>query len=133
MAGLRAAILEGARRMSSSVVAPRSATRLRTSSVRSVTRALSMRLSVACTARSAGVVAGVLDDAFAKAEREIQSTPCRIALFKPGDDAKCVQVVVETEAVLEQCGIEGFFAGVAEWGMTDVVRQGEGLSKLAIQ
>ena len=36
------------------------------------------------------VVARVLDDAFANAEREVESAKCRITFFKPGDDAQRV-------------------------------------------
>jgi hypothetical protein len=82
---------------------------------------------------SARVIAGVLDDAFADAEGEIESAPCRIALFKPGDDPQGVQVVVETEAVPAQCGVEGLFASVAKGRMADVVGEGEGFSELAVQ
>ena len=38
--------------------------------------------------RSARVIAGMLDDAFAKAKGEVEPAKGRIALFKPGDDAK---------------------------------------------
>jgi len=75
----------------------------------------------------------VLDDTFAKAEGEVESAPGRITLFKPGDDAQSVQVVVKTEAVPAQRGVERFFAGVAEGRMADVVGQGEGLSELTVQ
>ncbi len=81
----------------------------------------------------AGVVARVLDDAFAHAEGEVKTAPGRVALLEPGDDAEGVEIVVETEAVLSQCGIQGLFTGVAKGGMTDVVRQGEGLGEFGIQ
>ena len=45
------------------------------------------------------IVAGVLDDAFAHGEGQIQAAKCGIALFKPGDDAQRVQVVVKAESV----------------------------------
>ena len=81
--------------------------------------------------RGAGIVAGMLDDAFAHAESEIEAAVGRIALFKPGNDAQGMQVVVETETVLPQSGIEGLFAGVAKGGMADVVGQGKGLGEFA--
>ncbi len=68
-----------------------------------------------------------------KAEGEVEAAPGRITLFKPGDDAQGMQVVVEAEAVLAQRGVEGFFAGVAEGRMADVVGEGEGLSELTVQ
>jgi hypothetical protein len=37
------------------------------------------------------------------------------------------------KSVLLQCGIECFFAGVAEGGVTDVVGEGEGLSELTVE
>ena len=82
---------------------------------------------------STGVVARVLDDPFAHAESEVEAAPGRIALFEPRDDAEGVEIVVETEAILPQCGVEGFFAGVAEGGMTDVVGEGESFSEFAVQ
>ena len=50
-----------------------------------------------------GVIAGVFDNALPNAQGEIQSAPGWIALFKPGDDAQGMQVVVEVEAI----GLEG--------------------------
>ena len=79
------------------------------------------------------VVTRVLDDAFADREGEVEAAPGRIALFKPGDDAEGVQVVVKAEAVLPQRGIECFLARVAEGGMTDVVGEGKGLGEFAVQ
>ena len=67
------------------------------------------------------------------AEGEVESAPGRIALFKPCDDAQGVQIVVETEAILAQCGIESLFAGVAKGGMTDVVGKGESLGEFWVQ
>lgn len=75
----------------------------------------------------------MLDDALAKAEGEVESAPGRIALLKPCDDAQGVQIVVETEAILAQCGIESLFAGVAKGGMTDVVGKSECLSEFWVQ
>ena len=81
----------------------------------------------------ARVIARVLDDAFTHREGEVEAAPGGIALFKPGDDAECVQVVVEAEAMVAQGGIERLFAGMAKGRMTDVVGQGEGLGEFAIQ
>ena len=75
----------------------------------------------------------MLDDAFANAEGEVEPAKGRIALFKPGDDAQGVQVVVEAEAVGAQGVVEGFFASVAEGRMADVVRQGERFGESAFR
>ena len=45
------------------------------------------------------VVAGVLDDAFADAEGEVEAAVGGVALLEVLDDAEGVQVVVEAEAV----------------------------------
>ena len=66
-------------------------------------------------------------------EGQVEAATGGIALFKPGNDAQGVQVVVEAETMLPQCGIERFLTGVAEGGMADVVRQGKGLGEFAIQ
>jgi hypothetical protein len=42
-----------------------------------------------------GVVAGVLDDAFADGEGEVEAAKGGVALLEPGDDAQGVEVVVE--------------------------------------
>ena len=80
-----------------------------------------------------GVVARVLDDAFADGEGEVEAAKGGVALFKPGDDAQGVEVVVEAEAVGAEALVEGFFAGVAEGRMADVVDQGESLGELGIE
>jgi hypothetical protein len=80
-----------------------------------------------------GVVAGVLDDAFADAEGEIESAKGRIALFKPGDDAQGMEVVVEAQQVDLEGAVESFFAGMAEGRMADVVDQGKGLGQFYVE
>jgi hypothetical protein len=49
------------------------------------------------------------------------------------NDAKRVQVVIEGEPVLAHGGVEGFFSGVAEWGMADVMHQGQGFDEVNVQ
>ena len=79
------------------------------------------------------VVPGVLDDALAHAEGEIESRVGGVALFEVLDDAQRVQVVVEAQAVLAHAGVEGAFAGVAERRMTDVMDQRQRLGQLLIE
>ena len=75
------------------------------------------------------VVAGVLDDAFANAEGEVEAAEPGVAFFEGGDDAQGVQVVIEAEAVGAQGFVEGCFPGVAKGRMADVVDQGQRLSQ----
>ena len=80
-----------------------------------------------------GVVAGVLDDAFADAEGQVEAAEGGVALLKPGNDAQGVQVVVKCQVVCLQAAVEGLLAGVAEGRMADVVGQGEGLGQFDIE
>ena len=83
--------------------------------------------------RGRGVVARVLDDAFADGEGEVETAKGGVALFKPGDDAEGVQVVIEAETVRLQSAVEGFFAGVTERGVADVVGEGEGFGEVGVE
>ena len=80
-----------------------------------------------------GVVAGVLDDAFAYGEGQVEAAKGGVSLFEPGGDAQGVKVVVEVEAVRLQRQVEGFFACVAEGGVADVVNQGEAFGEFGIE
>jgi len=80
-----------------------------------------------------GVVAGVLDDAFAHGEGEIEAAEVEMAVLKKLDDAEGVEIVVEAEAVLAERVVEGALAGVAEGGMADVVGEGEGFGEVLIE
>ncbi len=71
------------------------------------------------------VVARVLDDAFAYAKREIQPRESDIALLEDCDDAQCVQIVVEAQAVSAHGFIQSVLAGVSERRVADIVHQGE--------
>src|SRR6266536_1263505 len=66
------------------------------------------------------VVARMLDDPFAHLEGEIQSPKSCVALLEVLHDAKRMQVMVEEKSMLSHGQVEGLFAGVAEWRMTDV-------------
>jgi hypothetical protein len=80
-----------------------------------------------------GIVAGVLDDAFANFEGEIEAGKIEIALFELLDDAKRVEIVIEMAAVRAHEFIELFFSGMAEGRMADVVDEREGFRKLGVQ
>ena len=77
------------------------------------------------------VIAGVLDDALANGESEIQPAKCRIALFEAGDDAQRMQVVIETEAMGLERDVQRFFAGVPKRRMANVMDQREGPPRAA--
>ena len=83
--------------------------------------------------RGGGVVAGVLDDALAHAQGQVQPAKAGIALLEPGDDAQGVQIVVEAQAKAAQALVESLFAGVAEGRMADVVRQRQRLGQFLVQ
>ncbi len=80
-----------------------------------------------------GIVARVLDDAFADGEGEVEAAEGGRALFEPGDDAQGVEIVIEAEAVSVEGAVEGLFSGVAEGRMADVVGKGEGFGQLGIE
>ena len=79
------------------------------------------------------VVAGVLDDAFADAEGEIEATMRCVALLEVLDDAEGVEVVVEEAAVTAEALVEGALAGVAKGRVADVVDEGEGLGEVLVE
>ena len=80
-----------------------------------------------------GVIAGVLHDAFAHAQGQIQAAKGRVPLLEPGDDAQGMKVVVKAEREAAQAAVESLFAGVAKGRMADVVHQREGLGQFRIQ
>ncbi len=80
-----------------------------------------------------GIVAGMLDDAFANFEGEIQAGKIEIALFELLDDAKRVEIVIENAAVDAHEFIELLFSGMAKRWMADVMDEREGFGKLGIQ
>ena len=79
------------------------------------------------------VVVGVLDDALAHAEGQVQSTKAGVAFFKPCDDAQGVQIVVKAEAKATQAFVKSLFAGVAKGRMADVVGKGQRLGQILVQ
>src|ERR1700688_119091 len=78
------------------------------------------------------VIARVLDNAFANFEGQVQAAKGGVALFEILHDAKGVQVVVKKQVVGAHGGVEGFFAGVAEGGMAEIVDQRQGLGKIDV-
>ena len=75
----------------------------------------------------------MFDDALANAEGEIQTAKGGVSLFKPGNDAQGVQVVVETQSLGAESVVERLFAGVPEWRMTDVMGQRQSFSELRVE
>ncbi len=80
-----------------------------------------------------GVVAGVLDDALADAEGEVEAAMGGVALLEVLDDAEGVEVVVEAAAVALEALVQGALAGVAEGRVADVVDEGEGLGEVFVE
>ena len=76
---------------------------------------------------------GVLDDAFADLEGQVQSAEGGIALLEIFDDSQGVEIVIEEESVVAHGGVESFFSGVAEGRVADVVDQGECLDEINIE
>ena len=78
------------------------------------------------------VIVGMLDDAFAHFKGEIEAAKGGVAQLEIFDDAQSVQVVIEEKTVLAHGVVEGFFAGMPERGMADVVHQGESLHQIDV-
>src|SRR5260370_12557582 len=76
-----------------------------------------------------GIVARMLDDAFANFKRKIQPGKIKIALLELFDDAERVQIVIETAAVRAHQFVRLAFAGMAERGMANVVDESERFGK----
>src|SRR5260370_24682437 len=64
----------------------------------------------------------MLDDSLAHLEAQIESAKIRVADFDPIDRAQALRVVIEASVRRHQV-VQHFFAGVAEWGMSQVVRE----------
>src|ERR1017187_8218093 len=79
------------------------------------------------------IVVGVLDDAFADFEGQVQAAEGGVALFEIFDDAESVEVVVEEESVLAHSSVESFFSGVAEGRVADVVDEREGFGEIDVE
>ena len=81
-----------------------------------------------------GVIARVLDDAFAHVEGQVEAAKARRSAARTMlHDAQGVQVVVEAQADAAHALVERLFAGVAERRMADVVGQGQRLGQVFVQ
>ena len=80
-----------------------------------------------------GVVAGMLDDTFAYLKGEVQTVEGEVAMLKLLDDAKGVEIVIESATVLFHELVELAFAGVTEGGMANIVNERESFGEIRIQ
>ena len=80
-----------------------------------------------------GLIAGVLDDAFAHGEGEVEAAKAGVTLFETGHDAQGMQIVVETEAMCFEGCVESLFSGMTEGWMADVVDQREGFGEGGVE
>ena len=78
------------------------------------------------------VIARMFDDALAHFKREIQPRKVEVALFEMLDDAKRVQIVVETPAMDAHQFVQLALARMPERRMANVVNQGQRFSKFRI-
>ena len=79
------------------------------------------------------VVARVLDDALANAERQIEPAMRGVALLEVLDDAQRVEIVVEAAAMAREAAVQRALASVAEGRMTDVVDQCQRLGEVFVE
>ena len=79
------------------------------------------------------VIARMLDDPLAHAQRQVQPAMRRIALLKVLDDAQRMQVVVEAQPMPLQALIQRALARVAKRRMPDVVHQRQRLRQVLVQ
>jgi len=80
-----------------------------------------------------GVIVGVLDDAFANFEGEIQAGKIEIGTFELFDDAQRLEIVIKARAVGAHEFVEFLLAGVAEGRMPDVMDESESFGKIRVE
>lgn len=80
-----------------------------------------------------GVIVGVLDDALANFEGEIQARKIQVRALKSFDDAQGLEIVIEARAVNAHQLVEFVLAGMAEGRMADIVNERESLGELRIE
>lgn len=80
-----------------------------------------------------GVIVGVLDNALANFEGEIQARKIQVRALKSFDDAESLEIVIEAGAMSTHQLVELVLAGVAEGRMADIVNEREGLGELRIE
>ncbi len=73
----------------------------------------------------------VLDDALARLPGQVEAGEFRVTLLQLRDDAQRLFVVVETAGILHQ-PVERDLAGVPEGGVSEVVRQADGLDQVLV-
>ena len=74
----------------------------------------------------------VLENAFARLEREIQAVELRIALLQQIDHAQRLQIMFEA-AVFAHAGVQRVLAGMAEGGMAEIMRERHRLHQVFVQ
>ena len=79
------------------------------------------------------IIAGMLDDALAHFEGQIQAGKLCIALLKLLHNVQSMKVVVKTLIMLLHGDIQNALAGVAKRWMTNVMHQGQGLNQIFVQ
>jgi len=79
------------------------------------------------------IIAGMLDDAFANLEGEIQTFESGIAVLELFDDTQGLGVVIEMTTAGGHELIELFLSGVAKRGMADVVSEGKGFDEFGVE
>ena len=79
------------------------------------------------------VVARVLDDALAHAERKVEPAMRGIALLEVLDDAQRMKIVVEAATMPLEALVQRALAGVAKRRMADVVNQRQRLRQILVQ
>ena len=79
------------------------------------------------------VVARVLDDSLANAERKIESAMRGVTLLEVLDDAQRMQVVVEAAPMTAEAAIQSALAGMSKGRMADVVNQRQRLRQIFVQ
>jgi hypothetical protein len=74
----------------------------------------------------------VLEHALARLEHEVEAIEGAVALFEPIDDAQALKVVLEP-AMRLHAFVQRILAGVAEWGMPEIVRERDGLREVVVE
>jgi hypothetical protein len=78
-------------------------------------------------------IGGVFHDTLADFEGEVEPGEAGIAVLESLNDAQGVMVMIETLAEALHLAVEFFLAGMGVGRVADVVNQGQGLGKIAVQ
>src|SRR5438552_9130196 len=79
------------------------------------------------------IVARVLDDALADAERQIEPAMRGVTLLEVLYDTQRVKIVVEATTMTAEAAVQRALPGVSKGRMADVVNQGESLRQIFVQ